>query len=140
MLRGVNKVTLYVADQDRAQEFWTQTLGFTLVQDTPYQPPYRWLEVAPPDQDVIVMLAPRDQLPPGLRLPDPGDLPPNLPTSWVWFRCEDIRETYRQLSARGVSFPEPPSQQFFGWWAVFEDPDGNRYALQERDEPSEGAA
>jgi hypothetical protein len=23
----------------------------------------------------------------------------------------------------------PPERQHFGWWALFEDPDGTRYAL-----------
>jgi hypothetical protein len=31
-----------------------------------------------------------------------------------------------------VSFPEPPAQQFFGWWSMFEDPDGTRYALGQK--------
>jgi hypothetical protein len=31
--------------------------------------------------------------------------------------------------ARGVEVPVPPERQHFGWWALFEDPDGTRYAL-----------
>jgi hypothetical protein len=27
---------------------------------------------------------------------------------------------------------EEPSQQFWGWWATFNDPDGNPYGLGQR--------
>jgi hypothetical protein len=33
---------------------------------------------------------------------------------------------------RGVEFAEEPSRQFWGWWAVFRDPDGNSYGLGQR--------
>jgi predicted enzyme related to lactoylglutathione lyase len=35
-------------------------------------------------------------------------------------------------NTRGVRFPVAPVQQPFGWWSVFEDPDGNRFALVPR--------
>jgi catechol 2,3-dioxygenase-like lactoylglutathione lyase family enzyme len=47
----------------------------------------------------------------------------------VFFTCDDIQATYRELTERGVAFPLPPSRQHFGWWSLFEDPDGTRYAL-----------
>ena len=28
-----------------------------------------------------------------------------------------------------VEFPAPPVQMHFGWWAMFADPDGTRFAL-----------
>src|SRR5215204_3668612 len=51
----------------------------------------------------------------------------------VFFNCQDIEATYRELSRRGVEFPAPPQQQHFGWWSLFEDPDGTRYALGQWD-------
>lgn len=45
------------------------------------------------------------------------------------FACDDIHQTYQQLTAEGVEFPEPPREEFWGWWAVFADPDGNTYGL-----------
>jgi predicted enzyme related to lactoylglutathione lyase len=47
----------------------------------------------------------------------------------VFFSTDNLEETYEELIARGVKFPEPPVQMFFGWWSVFEDPEGNRFAL-----------
>jgi predicted enzyme related to lactoylglutathione lyase len=47
----------------------------------------------------------------------------------VFFTCDDIERSHRELSERGVRFPAPPTKMDFGWWALFEDPDGTRYAL-----------
>ena len=60
-------------------------------------------------------------------------MPDELPHSPVFFNCADIEATYRQLSERGVRFPTPPARQHFGWWSLFEDPDGTRYALGQWD-------
>jgi predicted enzyme related to lactoylglutathione lyase len=51
----------------------------------------------------------------------------------VFFNCPDIETTYCELRERGVEFPAPPQQQHFGWWALFKDPDGTRYALGQWD-------
>jgi len=52
----------------------------------------------------------------------------------VLFECDDIQKTYEELRAKGVEFAEAPMQQFWGWWAVFKDPDGNSYGLGQRGE------
>jgi len=36
VIGGVTQVVVEVEDQDRAKVFWTQALGFELVQDAPY--------------------------------------------------------------------------------------------------------
>ena len=59
MINGVRSVGIYVGDQDRGKEFWTQTFGFDLLQDTPMGQASgapRWIEVAPPERDVILVL------------------------------------------------------------------------------------
>jgi hypothetical protein len=99
MSSGVSKVVLPVDDQERAKE------------------------VSPAAGTPLLVLSPRA---PG----DPRrDAPDELPHSPVFFDCPDIEATYRELSGRGVEFPTPPRQQHFGWWSLFEDPDGTRYAL-----------
>jgi lactoylglutathione lyase len=121
MIGGVAQVVIEVEDQERAKAFWTETLGFELAQDAPYGEE-RWLEVRTPDQAVTIVLEVRHG--PRPVPPDPG-----MPTSNVMFYADDLQQTYLQLAARGVEFPVPPVEQSFGWWSVFEDPDGNRFAL-----------
>lgn len=125
MIRSVHKVVIPVDDQERAKQFWTERLGFALVTDGSY-PGGRWLEVATPDGAVTMIL---DLRPPEAPHPSVSD---ELPHSNVFFACEDIQRTYRELSARGVRFHTPPTEMPFGWWAMFEDPDGTRYALEQR--------
>jgi predicted enzyme related to lactoylglutathione lyase len=123
VIAGVSKVVIDVEDQERAKEFWTKRVGFELAQDAPYGEE-RWLEVRAPD-GVNLVLNLRTG---GAR---PEGTPESLPTSNVMFRCDDLRATYEELKARGVDFPQPPVQQPFGWWSMFNDTEGNRYALEQ---------
>jgi catechol 2,3-dioxygenase-like lactoylglutathione lyase family enzyme len=50
-------VAIVVDDYDRAIEYYTDKLGFTLVEDTP-QPGKRWVVVSPnPESDCNILLA-----------------------------------------------------------------------------------
>jgi predicted enzyme related to lactoylglutathione lyase len=124
VVRGISQVLVEVEDQDRALSFWTGPMGFELVQDSPYGDE-RWLEVRAPDSVVTVVL--------GLRQGEPPTAPEQLPTSNVFFYCDDLHRTYDELRARGVEFPQPPVRQPFGWWSMFQDSEGNRFALTPRE-------
>jgi predicted enzyme related to lactoylglutathione lyase len=126
MISGVSKVIVPVDDQERAKQFWTERIGFETVRDERYGDE-RWIEVSPPDGAPLLVLSPR---PAG----DPRrEVPAELPHSPVFFDCADIEATHRELRERGVRFPTPPTRQHFGWWSLFEDPDGTRYALGQWD-------
>ncbi len=121
MITTVRSVGIYAGDQDRAKQFFTETLGFELLHDMPMGTEAgapRWIEVAPPDRHVILVLY------------TPDDQKDRIGTfSNVLFNCDDIQQTYEELRSKGVEFTEAPTQQFWGWWAVFKDPDGNTYGL-----------
>jgi predicted enzyme related to lactoylglutathione lyase len=125
MISGVSKVVIEVEDQDRAKRFWTETMGFELVHDAPYEAE-RWLEVRSPDRATNLVLE--------LRTGEPAEqlvTPPHLPTSNVMFRCDDLTATYEELSAQGVAFPQQPVDQPFGSWSMFDDAEGNRFGLEQ---------
>jgi predicted enzyme related to lactoylglutathione lyase len=126
MITAVRKVIVPVGDQQAALDFWTGALGFLLVRDDTYGDE-RWIEVQPPKQDLLLVLSPRRADEPRRTVPD------QLPHSDLFFDCPDIEATYAELTARGVKFPLPPARQHFGWWALFEDTDGTRYALSQWD-------
>jgi lactoylglutathione lyase len=125
MIRGVNQVVLQVSDQEEARRFWVETIGCALAEDSPYGEE-RWLSVITPDGATKLVL---DKRPPGWTPPATRD---GVPHSNVFFYTDDVERTHAELSAKGVRFPEPPSKRFFGWWSMFEDPDGTRYALGQR--------
>jgi lactoylglutathione lyase len=124
VVEGVSKVVIEVEDQERALEFWTDAMGFELVRDSTYGEE-RWLEVRTPDRGLILVLS--------LREGGPPSAPDVLPTSNVFFYCDDLARTYGELHSRGVDFPQPPVEQSFGWWSMFQDQEGNRFALRPRE-------
>jgi predicted enzyme related to lactoylglutathione lyase len=127
VIEGVSQVVVEVEDQDRALKFWTETMGFELAQDAPYGEAGRWIEVRTRDKATTLVLGPRR----GDGTPAPA--PDELPTSNIFFYCDDLPRTYDELSARGVEFPQPPVQQSWGWWSMFQDQEGNRFALHPRE-------
>lgn len=127
-IRGVHKVIVGVRDQERAKEFWTETIGFTVTTDVPYDDKgNRWVEVTSADGQVALILSldPEDQYRFSVR--------DDLPTANFFFYADDVEKTYEELAAKGVEFPAKPSQQPWGWWSMFVDSEGNRFALQQRD-------
>jgi predicted enzyme related to lactoylglutathione lyase len=122
MITGVGKVVVPVNDLERAKEFWTTDVGFELRRDESYGDE-RWIELRPPKGGPVLVLSPRADG------DIPTELPDELPHSPVFFTCAEIEQTYAELSDRGVEFSVPPQRRHFGWWALFEDPDGTRYAL-----------
>ncbi len=126
MFQGINKVMIDVEDQERAKQFWIETMGCSLVQDTPYGDE-RWLEVRTPDQNSVLVLGMRH----GPRHDDGGD---DVPSSPIFLACDDLEQSYRDMTDRGVVFSQPPVQLPFGWWSMFNDTEGNRFALVPRDQ------
>ena len=122
MITGVAKVVVPVDDQERAREFWTGAIGFNVVMDERYGDE-RWIEVEAPDRSVVLVLSCRPADEPRRQVPDA------LPHSNVFFTCEDIEQTYTELTERGVRFPVQPTEMHFGSWSMFEDWEGTRFAL-----------
>ncbi len=121
MISGVAKIALRTCDQEAAKDFWVGAMGFELLQDLSHDGE-RWIEVAAPDGTRLI-LTQSDQ-------PWPT-APEFVPDAPVFFECEDVVTTHAELSKRGVTFTMEPIKMFFGWWAMFTDPDGHRYALEQ---------
>jgi hypothetical protein len=111
VIGGVSKVALEVEDQDRARSFCTEQMRFQPVQDAPTGGAVAGGAHARPSGGAQVRQGER---------PTPPH--PSLPTSKVYFYAEDFQQTYQELTARGVQFPQPPVQQPFGWWSLFQGP------------------
>jgi predicted enzyme related to lactoylglutathione lyase len=123
VISAVSQIVIPVTDQEAAKEFWTTVIGFDVTTDAPYRDGQRWIEVTPPDRAPSPILSNEGTGSDGARAD--GD----LPDSPVFFTCADVERTYRELAERGVHFTTPPRRLEFGWWSVFEDHEGTRYAL-----------
>ena len=54
----LSTVVIPVSDQDRAIEFYVDTLGFEKRTDIPFGNGYRWVEVAPADAVTTIAIVP----------------------------------------------------------------------------------
>jgi uncharacterized glyoxalase superfamily protein PhnB len=48
------------------------------------------------------------------------------------FECNDLRATYEELSGKGVEFTKPPTEEFYGYEALFKDDSGNWFSLGQK--------
>ena len=122
MTISVKQLIVPVDDQERAKTFWVEQMGFEITSDETFGDE-RWIEVSQPGQSLVLVLSLRTPHEPRREAPD------HLPHSNIFFTCDDVEKTYKELSERGVKFPVQPEKQQFGWWSMFEDQEGTRYAL-----------
>lgn len=118
MIQGIKHVTVPVKDQTRALAFYTQKLGFIVTTDAPMGPGQRWIELQLPDSSTYLVL-----------FTAPGQEDRIGTPSNIIFTCSDVRKTHAQLAAQGVSFTQPPTEEPWGTYALFEDSEGNTFCL-----------
>jgi catechol 2,3-dioxygenase-like lactoylglutathione lyase family enzyme len=90
----VATVMVPVANQDRALDFYVESLGFEKVSDFTYGDGERWVEVIPPGAATRVSLV-RER----------GDKPAGVQTGVV-FVTDDIEADHDEMRARGVDVDE----------------------------------
>jgi catechol 2,3-dioxygenase-like lactoylglutathione lyase family enzyme len=141
MQHAIAHVALVVRDYDEAIAFYTETLGFTLVEDL-YQPEQdkRWVTVAPAGAGAggTTLLLARASTPEQARFV--GNQAGGR--VFLFLRTDDFWRDYHRLTAAGVRFVRPPAVAPYGTVAVFEDLYGNRWDLIEyegRGRPGGGA-
>jgi predicted enzyme related to lactoylglutathione lyase len=118
MIKNIKFVTVPVADQNRALDFYTDKLGFTIITDQPFDEKQRWIELRVPKAETRVVLFTMGG--------DEKRIGSMMPAT---FACDDIDATYKELSARGVEFMGQPQKQEWGTYAMFKDSEGNRFVL-----------
>ena len=123
MLKQVTYVTLFVRDQDKAVDFYINTLGFEKREENPAGR-VRFVTVGLKDQDLQVVLWPGT---PGKADPTAGPIPGTCIIS-----TSDLQGDFERLKSLGVEFVEkkPVVYPNGGGYANFIDPDGNRISLQ----------
>lgn len=126
MKQSIVHVALVVRDYDEAIRFYTEKLGFTVVEDT-YQPAQdkRWVLVAPPGSNGVTLLLARASTPEQERFignQSGGRV-------FLFLATDDFRRDYERMVSVGINFVRPPKTESYGTVAVFEDLYGNRWDL-----------
>src|SRR5438477_7457197 len=119
-ITGVYTVGVPVTDQDRALEFYLDSLGLEKRRDAPAEQfGGRWIEVAPPAAPITIALVPaREGVPAGVQ-------------TGIRLTTPDAAAAHADLQARGVEVGEllrwPGVPPMF----VVRDPDGNGLEIVE---------
>lgn len=122
----VTHMTVVVRDQNKALEFYTQTMGF--VKKADYQLPGhpRYLTVSPDGQDLEIVLWPAGAE--EARMPASHSQPGNGTRTVL--QVEDCRKTFAEWKKRGVHFKDPePMVEGWGVAADLTDLDGNPFTI-----------
>ena len=126
MIQKLGQVMLYVDDQETAKEFWTEKMGFHLIEDHQSNG-MRWIEIAPTEKcETTLVLHDKHviaQMSPEL----------NLDTPSLLFETKDIHVLYTKAKANNVIVGElvdMPTGIVFN----FADEEQNYFAVRQIDE------
>jgi catechol 2,3-dioxygenase-like lactoylglutathione lyase family enzyme len=123
-MANLGLVALVVADYDEAIDFYVNSLGFELVEDTP-QEGKRWVVVRPRGGGGTALLLARagdDRQRERIGDQTGGRV-------FLFLETDDFAGDYERMRAAGVRFVEEPRQEAYGDVVVFEDLYGNRWDL-----------
>jgi catechol 2,3-dioxygenase-like lactoylglutathione lyase family enzyme len=131
MAQTLGYVALVVRDYDEALSFFTQSLGFTVIEDSVAKDrngqDKRWVLVRPPGSrgtDLLLARASTPEEESRIGNQTGGRV-------FLFLHTDDFWRDYRAMKARGVTFRETPREETYGTVAVFEDFYGNKWDLLE---------
>jgi catechol 2,3-dioxygenase-like lactoylglutathione lyase family enzyme len=127
MKHAIAHIALVVRDYDEAIRFFTQVLGFELIEDI-YQPEQdkRWVLVGPVGGGTSLLLARASK---GEQLPFIGNQTGGR--VFLFLSTDDFQRDYEKLRSHDVQFVRPPKTESYGTVAVFKDLYGNLWDLVE---------
>jgi catechol 2,3-dioxygenase-like lactoylglutathione lyase family enzyme len=124
-MQKLGHLALLVRDYDEAIDFYTQSLGFQLIVDTSLGNGKRWVLIRPPGStgtDLLLARAANPEQVSRIGNQTGGRV-------FLFLHTDDFWRDYREMTARGVKFCRPPSEESYGIVAVFEDLYGNKWDL-----------
>ncbi len=127
MMQTIGSITVVVADYDEAITYYTDVLGFELMEDSDRGNGKRWVRVAPRGSSgTSILLAKAVNAAQSARVGDQTG-----GRVGFFLHTDDFHRDYAAMRARGVAFSETPREEDYGTVAVFEDLYGNRWDLLE---------
>jgi catechol 2,3-dioxygenase-like lactoylglutathione lyase family enzyme len=132
MITNISLVTVYCLDQTEARDFYVDVLGFEPGVDVTMGEDYRWVTVKHPEQPEleVTLMKPGQPLDEEMaamirRQLEKGQM------GGLGLTVDDCRKTFEELSAKGVTFIQEPSDRPYGVEAVMRDISGNWLVLVE---------
>ena len=122
MITSISRITIYVENQQEAEHFWVDTMGFVKVYEQPMKDS-KWLEVAPRKEGTRFVLYEKALM--KKQNPHADMSHPSLILSTL-----HLDQTHTTLKQRGVDIDDVMHMPY-GSMCTFKDPDGNVYLLRE---------
>lgn len=124
-MRRIAHITLVVDDYDKAIQYYTQTLNFSLIEDTPLSETKRWVLVAPhPHHGCNLLLAKAVN---ENQLSRVGNQTGGR--VFLFLHTNDFKTDFENLKNNRVKIVRGPTEEEYGTVAVFEDLYGNLWDL-----------
>jgi catechol 2,3-dioxygenase-like lactoylglutathione lyase family enzyme len=127
MKQRVAQIAIIVKDYDEAIDFYTQKLGFELVEDTMLSETKRWVRIAPPGSKecgLLLAKAANEQQQNSVGNQTGGRV-------FLFLHTDDFWRDYDRYRKHNVHFVREPVKEEYGTVAVFEDLYGNLWDLIE---------
>jgi len=127
MKQSIAHIALVVNDYDEAIKFYTEKLGFTLLEDTAQSETKRWVKVAPKGAEECCLLLAKgvgDEQRSRIGNQTGGRV-------FLFLKTDDFWRDYETMRQKGVTFIREPKTEDYGTVAVFEDLYGNLWDLVE---------
>lgn len=126
MITHIGHVTILVKDQKEARDFYTNKLGFVVIEEhEDDKGGYIWLVVAPKkdSKTIFTLMTPTNKDEEGLVGKQTGTIPLAVLVS------DNCVKDAAELKSRGVKFLKEPTNEFWGIDALFADLYGNIFDL-----------
>ena len=123
----IAQITYLVREYDEAIAFFTQKLGFALVEDVNMGAGKRWVVLRPQNSTGTALLLAR------AATPDQSAVVGNQAGGrvFLFLHTDNFDRDHARMTAKGIRFLEPPRSEPYGTVAVFEDLYGNKWDLLE---------
>jgi catechol 2,3-dioxygenase-like lactoylglutathione lyase family enzyme len=120
MKQQIGQLSLLVKDYDEAIAFYTEKLGFELLEDTQRSETKRWVRIAPKGSTTSLLLAKtiNEEQARHIGNQTGGRV-------FLFLYTDDLDRDYQQLLNNGVTIIREKSQESFGKVCVFADLYGN---------------
>lgn len=118
-------IALVVDDYDKAIEYYTKTLLFTLLEDTVMSETKRWVVIAPAGStgtSLLLAKAASDEQYSRIGNQTGGRV-------FLFLHTDDLERDYKHLKEKNVMFIREPAEESWGKVAVFRDLYGNLWDL-----------
>src|ERR1700727_694701 len=122
----IKLTSIYVDDQAKALNFYTDVLGFAKKSDFS-NGPYRWLTVASPEEPNGTELQLALNNNPAAKTYQQAIFQQNQPAAN--FFTDDVKGDYERIKARGAEFTMPPTDTRGSTIAMLKDTGGNLVQL-----------